>query len=111
MATFRFQLVFDSTCHNPHQLAAKNMWAKALTVRLAPAGIPVEVRPGVIPTEMTAEVAAKYDARIADGLILAGRWGEGGDVAQYVVGLASGQSAYANGTVVNCDGGLMILRL
>ncbi|HXP72594.1 MAG TPA: SDR family oxidoreductase [Stellaceae bacterium] len=74
------------------------MWAKALAVRLAPAGIPVfEVRRGVIRTEMTAEVAAKYDARIADGPIPAGRWGEGGDVAQCVVGLAGVQFDYATG--------------
>ncbi len=89
-----------------------SMWAKALAVRLAPDGIPVfEVRPGVIRTEMTAQVAAKYDARIADGLIPAGRWGEGEDVARCVVGLVSGQFAYATGTIVNCDGGLMIPRL
>ena len=89
-----------------------SMWAKALAVRLAPQGIPVfEVRPGVIRTEMTAQVAAKYDARIADGLIPAGRWGEGDDVARCVLGLVSGQFAYATGTIVNCDGGLMIPRL
>jgi 3-oxoacyl-[acyl-carrier protein] reductase len=89
-----------------------SMWAKALAVRLAPEGIPVfEVRPGVIRTEMTAQVAAKYDARIADGLIPAGRWGEGEDVARCVAGLVSGQFSYATGTIVNCDGGLMIPRL
>ncbi|MGO4676766.1 3-ketoacyl-ACP reductase [Bosea sp. 2YAB26] len=89
-----------------------SMWAKALAVRLAPEGIPVfEVRPGVIRTDMTAKVAAKYDARIADGMIPAGRWGEGEDVARCVVGLASGNFAYATGTVINADGGLMIPRL
>lgn len=89
-----------------------SMWAKALAVRLAPEGIPVfEVRPGVIRTDMTAKVAAKYDARIAGGLIPAGRWGEGEDVARCVVGLTSGNFAYATGTVINADGGLMIPRL
>jgi NAD(P)-dependent dehydrogenase (short-subunit alcohol dehydrogenase family) len=89
-----------------------SMWAKALAVRLAPEGIAVfEVRPGVIRTDMTAKVAAKYDARIADGLVPAGRWGEGEDVARCVVGLASGSFAYATGTVINADGGLMIPRL
>lgn len=89
-----------------------SMWAKALAVRLAPEGIPVfEVRPGVIRTDMTAKVAAKYDARIADGLIPAGRWGEGEDVAAAVAALTSGQFAYATGTVVNVDGGLLIPRL
>lgn len=89
-----------------------SMWAKALAVRLAPEGIPVfEVRPGVIRTDMTARVAAKYDARIADGLIPAGRWGEGEDVAAAVAALTSGQFAYATGTVINVDGGLLIPRL
>ena len=89
-----------------------SMWAKALAVRLAPEGIPVfEVRPGVIRTDMTAKVAAKYDARIADGLIPAGRWGEGDDVAAAVAALTSGQFAYATGTVINVDGGLLIPRL
>lgn len=89
-----------------------SMWAKALAVRLAPEGIPVfEVRPGVIRTEMTAKVAAKYDARIAQGLIPAGRWGEGEDVASCVAGLCSGDFRYATGTVINVDGGLLIPRL
>lgn len=89
-----------------------SMWAKALAVRLAPEGIPVfEVRPGVIRTEMTAKVAARYDARISEGLIPAGRWGEGEDVAAAVAGLTSGQFAYATGTVINVDGGLLIPRL
>ncbi|PZU92674.1 MAG: 3-ketoacyl-ACP reductase [Chelatococcus sp.] len=89
-----------------------SMWAKALAVRLAPEGIPVfEVRPGVIRTDMTAKVAARYDARIADGLIPAGRWGEGEDVAAVVAALTSGQFAYATGTVINVDGGLLIPRL
>jgi NAD(P)-dependent dehydrogenase (short-subunit alcohol dehydrogenase family) len=89
-----------------------SMWAKALAVRLAPEGIPVfEVRPGVIRTDMTAQVAAKYDARIAQGLIPAGRWGEGEDVAACVAALAGGHFAYATGTVINADGGLLIPRL
>ncbi len=89
-----------------------SMWARALAVRLAPEGIPVfEVRPGVIRTDMTAKVAARYDARIAEGLIPAGRWGEGDDVAAAVAGLTSGQFAYATGTVINVDGGLLIPRL
>lgn len=89
-----------------------SMWGKALAVRLAPEGIPVfEVRPGVIRTEMTAKVAAKYDARIADGLVPAGRWGEAEDVAACVAALSSGQFAYATGTVINADGGLLIPRL
>lgn len=44
---------------------ATRLWA----VRLAPEGIAVhEVRPGVIATDMTAGVAQRYDALLADGL-------------------------------------------
>lgn len=53
---------------------------------------------------MTAKVVAKYDARIAERLIPAGRWAEGEDVAACVAALASGQFAYATGTGINADG-------
>jgi 3-oxoacyl-[acyl-carrier protein] reductase len=39
---------------------------------------------------MTAKVVAKYDARIAERLIPAGRWAEGEDVADCVAALARG---------------------
>jgi 3-oxoacyl-[acyl-carrier protein] reductase len=92
--------------------AALSMWAKALAVRLAPEGIAVfEVRPGVIRTDMTAGVAQRYEARIADGLVPAGRWGEAEDVGRVVAGLAGGAFGFATGSVVACDGGLSITRL
>lgn len=89
-----------------------SMWAKNLAVRLAPEGIAVfEVRPGVIRTDMTAKVAAKYDQRIAEGLIPAMRWGEGADVGKVVAALAGGAFAYSTGSVITADGGLLIPRL
>ena len=92
--------------------AALSMWAKNLAVRLAADGIGVfEVRPGVIRTDMTAGVAAKYDDRIAGGLVPAARWGEGEDVGRVVAGLASGAFGFATGSVLACDGGLSIPRL
>jgi 3-oxoacyl-[acyl-carrier protein] reductase len=92
--------------------AALSMWARALAVRLAPEGIAVfEVRPGVIRTDMTAGVAARYEARIAEGLVPAGRWGEADDVGRVVAGLAGGAFGFATGSVVACDGGLSIVRL
>lgn len=88
------------------------MWAKNLAVRLAPEGIAVfEVRPGVIRTDMTAGVSARYDARIADGLVPAMRWGEGADIGAAVVGLVGGAFGFATGSVIACDGGLSIPRL
>ncbi|MDQ0474799.1 3-ketoacyl-ACP reductase [Labrys wisconsinensis] len=92
--------------------AALAMWAKNLAVRLAADGIGVfEVRPGVIRTDMTAGVAARYDARLAGGLVPAMRWGEGDDVGRAVAGLASGAFGFATGSVIACDGGLSIARL
>jgi 3-oxoacyl-[acyl-carrier protein] reductase len=92
--------------------AGLSMWAKNLALRLAPSGIAVfEVQPGVIRTDMTAGVTAKYDALIEDGLVPARRWGEGGDVGAIVAGLASGAFEFATGSVIPADGGLSIGRL
>jgi NAD(P)-dependent dehydrogenase (short-subunit alcohol dehydrogenase family) len=92
--------------------AGLSMAMKNLALRLAGDGIAVfEVRPGIIRTPMTAPVAERYDARIAGGLVPAGRWGEPADVAATVVALASGRMAFATGSVVNVDGGLSLPRL
>ena len=88
------------------------MWVKNLALRLADEGIAVfEVRPGIIRTEMTASVSAKYDAAIAEGLVPARRWGEAGDVGAVVAALASGRLAFSTGTVVNVDGALSVPKL
>jgi 3-oxoacyl-[acyl-carrier protein] reductase len=90
--------------------AGLSMAMRNFAVRLAPEGIAVfEVRPGVIRTEMT--VAGRYDARIADGLVPAGRWGEPADVGEAVAGLASGRFGFSTGSVMRVDGGLLIPRL
>ena len=91
--------------------AGLSMALKNLALRLAGDGIAVfEVRPGIIRTPMTAPVSARYDARIADGLVPAGRWGEPADVAATVSALVSGRMAFATGSVVNVDGGLSLPR-
>jgi NAD(P)-dependent dehydrogenase (short-subunit alcohol dehydrogenase family) len=91
--------------------AGLSMAMKNLALRLAGEGIAVfEVRPGIIRTPMTAPVSARYDARIADGLVPAGRWGEPADVAATVSALAAGRMAFATGSVVNVDGGLSLPR-
>ncbi|MBO9475388.1 3-ketoacyl-ACP reductase [Shimia sp. R10_1] len=92
--------------------AGASMVAKLFAARLAIENIGVfELRPGVIATDMTAAVKGKYDARIADGLIPAARWGQPGDIGQAVVPLALGQMAYCSGSVIAVDGGLSIARL
>ncbi|MCX5497691.1 3-ketoacyl-ACP reductase [Kaistia dalseonensis] len=88
------------------------MFVQNLALRLAKTDIGVfEVRPGVIRTDMTAGVAGKYDRLIEGGLVPAGRWGEGSDVARAVVALASGAFAFSSGAVIEVDGGLAIPRL
>ena len=65
--------------------AAVAMAAKLFAVRLAEVGIPVfDVRPGIIATDMTANVREAYDKRIAEGLIPEGRWGTAEDVGRAV---------------------------
>jgi len=92
--------------------AGLGMLTKLFALRLAPLGIGVfEVRPGVIRTPMTEGVAAKYEARIADGLVPMGRWGYPQDVARAVAALASGQLAFSTGSVIKVDGALSIPRL
>jgi NAD(P)-dependent dehydrogenase (short-subunit alcohol dehydrogenase family) len=92
--------------------AAAAMAAQTLALRLAPHNIGVfELRPGIIETGMTAGVKDKYDARIADGLVPAGRWGQPADIGQAVIPLVTGQLAFATGAVIPVDGGLSIERL
>jgi 3-oxoacyl-[acyl-carrier protein] reductase len=92
--------------------AGLSMAMKAFAARLAPEGVAVfEVRPGIIRTDMTAPVAGRYDALIRGGLVPARRWGEAADVGAIVAGLASGQFAFATGSVIAADGGLSLPRL
>ena len=88
------------------------MATQLFAVRLAAEGIVVhEVRPGVIATDMTAGVTAKYDALLADGLAPIARWGRPADVAGAVALLASGRTPYSTGEVFHVDGGMHIPRL
>ena len=87
---------------------ASLLWA----TRLAGDGIAVyEVRPGIIKTDMTAGVTAKYDALIEQGLTLQRRWGTPEDVGKAVAMLARGDLAYSTGQVITVDGGLTVRRL
>ncbi len=87
---------------------ASLLWA----TRLAEDGISVyEVRPGIVRTDMTAGVAAKYDSLIAQGLTLQRRWGTPEDVGRAVAMLARGDLPYSTGQVILVDGGLTVQRL
>ena len=80
--------------------------------RLAAEGILVhEVRPGVIATDMTSAVQAKYDRLIEDGLFPIARWGTPEDVAGAVSALVSDKFLYTTGNYIDVDGGFHIKRL
>lgn len=92
--------------------AGLSSFSQGLALRLAATGISVfEVRPGIIRSDMTSGVAAKYDQLIGDGLVPMKRWGEPQDIGRIVSGLASGKFGFATGTVIDADGGLSIARL
>ncbi|MFC3074529.1 3-ketoacyl-ACP reductase [Shinella pollutisoli] len=92
--------------------AGLSAFSQGLALRLAETGISVfELRPGIVRSDMTAGVSAKYDALIADGLVPMKRWGEPDDIGKAAAALASGRFAFATGSVINLDGGLSIGRL
>ncbi|TCT04471.1 3-ketoacyl-ACP reductase [Paralcaligenes ureilyticus] len=89
-----------------------SMTAKLFAVRLAEAGIAVfEIRPGLIRTDMTAEVRDKYGLLIEQGISPIRRWGEPEDVGRAVATLVCGLIPFATGIAVDIDGGLLIPRL
>ena len=91
--------------------AAVAMATKLFAVRLAEENIAVyELRPGVIKSDMTSVVTAKYDKMIAEGLTLQRRWGMPEDVGRAAAALVEGAFAYSTGQVINVDGGLTVER-
>jgi 3-oxoacyl-[acyl-carrier protein] reductase len=92
--------------------AGLGMMTKLYAARLAAEGINVyEVRPGVIATDMTENVKAMYDQRIAGGLTPIARWGTPEDVGRAVAAIASGSFPFSTGEVINVDGGFHLRRL
>jgi len=80
--------------------------------RLSEYGIHVyELRPGIIETDMTSIVQAKYDRLIAEGLTPIRRWGQPDDVARAVIAIAQDRFLFSTGEVINVDGGFHLRRL
>ncbi len=89
--------------------SAVTMATRLFAVRLADLGIAVyELRPGIIKSDMTECVTAKYDKLIAEGLTLQRRWGMPEDIGKAVVMLANGTLAYSTGQIIGIDGGMTI---
>lgn len=92
--------------------AGLGMMTALFADRLAEHGILVyEVRPGVINTDMTSVVKARYDAMIEGGLTPVKRWGEPDDVARAVLAIVEGYFPFSTGEVINVDGGFHLRRL
>jgi NAD(P)-dependent dehydrogenase (short-subunit alcohol dehydrogenase family) len=92
--------------------AAQGMMTWLFADRLAEERIQVfEICPGVIATDMTGPVRAKYDKLIAEGLAPMRRWGQVDDVARAVAALVSGYFPFSTGERINVDGGFHIRRL
>ncbi len=89
--------------------AGISMITKLFAARLADMGISViEIRPGIIETDMTAKVKEKYEAMIADGITPIKRMGKPEDVAKCVAAVAEGNFDFCTGTVIDCDGGFSV---
>jgi NAD(P)-dependent dehydrogenase (short-subunit alcohol dehydrogenase family) len=89
------------------------MMTQLYAARLAEFGINVyELRPGVIETDMTGPVKAKYDELIFRGdLTPIKRWGQTEDVGKAVVAIAKDLLPFSTGEVINVDGGYHVRRL
>lgn len=90
--------------------AGLSMAMQQFALRLAGDGIFVhEVRPGLIRTDMTADVFDRYDPDVKSGKLGAmKRWGEPEDIAGGVASLATGAMPFSTGDIYNIGGGLQI---
>jgi 3-oxoacyl-[acyl-carrier protein] reductase len=87
---------------------ASRLWA----LRLAEVGQVIELRPGIMATDMTAGVREKYDALIASGSVVPmKRWGAPDDVGRAVRSFLHGDWPFSTGEAVYLDGGFHLERL
>ncbi len=93
--------------------AGLSMMTQLFAARLAEAGIGVyEIRPGIIQTDMTGPVKAKYDKMIfEEGITPIRRWGQPQDIAAAVVAIANDAFPFSTGEAFNIDGGFHMRTL
>lgn len=88
------------------------MAAQLWSVRLAAEGVQVmELRPGIMATDMTTGVKEKYDKLLADGIVPQKRWGTPSDVGRAVESILAGHFPFSQGDALNIDGGFHLRRL
>ncbi len=91
--------------------AGISMMSSLYALRLAEHGIAVhEIRPGIIRTDMTADVFDKYDGWVKSRGFPQARWGEAEDIGRTVGVLAAGLLPYVTGGAYHVDGGMHIRR-
>ena len=89
--------------------AGISMITKLFAARLAEYGVSVlEIRPGIIETDMTSKVKEKYEKLIAEGITPIKRMGQPEDIAKCVASIAEGSFDFCTGTVIDCDGGFNV---
>jgi 3-oxoacyl-[acyl-carrier protein] reductase len=87
---------------------ASKLWAW----RLAEIGQVIELRPGIMETDMTSGVREKYDALIHSGTVVPmKRWGNPSDVGKAVLSFVRGDWPFSTGESVYLDGGFHLERL
>lgn len=93
--------------------AGLSMASQQFALRLAEHGIGVyEIRPGLIRTDMTADVVERYSDGIENGTLSAiRRWGQPEDIARGIATLVTGGMPFSTGDVYNIGGGMQIPRL
>jgi NAD(P)-dependent dehydrogenase (short-subunit alcohol dehydrogenase family) len=92
--------------------AGVGMMTTVFADRLSEYGINVyEIRPGIVETDLTSKVKARYDRLIADGITPIKRWGQPEDVGRAVVAIAEDGLPFSTGEVINVDGGFHLRRL
>ena len=89
--------------------AGISMITKLFAARLAEYGVTViEIRPGIIETDMTSKVKEKYEKLIDEGLTPIKRMGTPEDIGKCVLSIAQGNFDFCTGTVIDCDGGFNV---
>jgi 3-oxoacyl-[acyl-carrier protein] reductase len=87
---------------------SSQLWAS----RLAGEGIQVvEIRPGIMATDMTSGVKEKYDRLLEEGVVPQGRWGTPEDVGLAIRAIIRGDFPFSTGTIIDVDGGFRLRRL
>lgn len=92
--------------------AGLSMAAQLWAARLAAEGVQViELRPGIMKTDMTSAVTEKYDRLISGGLVPQRRWGTAEDLGRAAAAVMEDRFPFSTGTVIDVDGGFQMRTL